>query len=405
MTEPPTGTPGALTSSQTLAELIDQTFPQNQLLFAFGYGSGVFSQALQGDDPRQAGMLDLILVVQDAQAFHWANEHENPTHYAGWIRTLDYCQGQLAAGLQRRFLQGKDAKVLFHVVDDADDGPPLKYGVIQYEDFVQDLTQWESLYIAGRLHKPTLPIPILSKVLQEEELSYQKILQEAQTTNLQAAVAASLLMAPLPSPADSTTTNSTPNLLSWTDFYSKIAALSYTGDFRMQVGGEDPQKIQKLVQAPGQLERFHLLYRGDDYDVDNNATSSTMDDNTSSSYSLTSGNSILKPLESSGLISIGSKGLEWDPYDIAARTQLIKRLPMVAKKPLLVPSTTTSRQGSSNPVQNHLTQQQESLAKVLTSIVAPAAKYQSFKGLFTLGVRKSIRYASAKLSKGLFRKR
>lgn len=387
---------GQLTSSQKLAELIDTTFPPNELVFAFGYGSGVFSQALQEEDPSQAGMLDLILVVRDAESFHWANELQNPNHYATWIRTLDYCQGQLAAGLQRRFLHGQDGKVLFHVVDD---GPlPLKYGVIQYEDFVQDLTQWDSLYIAGRLHKPTLPIPILSKVAEEE--MYRTTLQEAQTTNLQAAVAAAMLLSPLPASSTTVTTN---HLLPWKNFYSQIAVLSYTGDFRMQVGGEDPHKIQKLVQAPGQLERFHALYRGsDDIIVDNDNESSSL---SSLRDSLTSGKNILKPLEQSGIISIRTDGLEWDPYDISARTQLVQRLPPVAKKPLLVPSTTTSRQGSSNPVHNHLAQQQESLAKVLTSIVAPAARYQSFKGLLTFGLRKSIRYASAKLSKGLFRKR
>jgi hypothetical protein len=45
------------------------------------------------------------------------------------------------------------------------------------------------------------------------------------------------------------------------------------------------------------------------------------------------------------------------------------------------------------------------LAKGLAAIVASAARYQSFKGIFTLGARKSIQYASAKLTKELFHKR
>ena len=163
----------------------------------------------------------------------------------------------------------------------------------------------------------------------------------------------------------------------------------------MKVGGEDPHKIQKLVQAPGQLGRFHALYRG--------STNVKANDDGRDNDSLTRGISILKPLERAGLINIGTDGLEWDPYDVAARSKLIEWLPNVAKKPLLVPSTTTT--SSNTVIPNYLTQQQETLAKILTSIVAPAARNQSFKGLFTLGLRKSIRYASAKLSKGLFRKR
>lgn len=379
---------GQLTSRQRLNDLVDSIFPftNNQLIYAFGYGSGVFSQ---GRDP---GMLDMILVVQDAQAFHAANQMKNPYHYATWLRTMDP-EGYLAAGLQRRFLRGRDGKILFHVCmeeqQDNDDNNDtgnhpirLKYGVIQYEDFIQDLTQWESLYVAGRLHKPTLSLLLPPHYLHQTE--FQQSIQQAHVVNLQAAVAAAMLLSPLASTS-----------ISWLNFYSQIAALSYTGDFRMQIGGEDPQKIQKLVQTPGQLERFHTLYRDGD--------------------SVTSMPSILKPLEQLGLLSIGTEGLEWDPYDVAVRTQWIQKLPPVVKKPLLLPSTTTSRHGNSNsnsninitrnPLQNHLIQQQQTLSKVLESIVAPAARYQSFKGLLTFGVRKSIQYASAKLSKGLFRKR
>ena len=141
---------GQLTSTQKLTELIESIFSSNQIIHAFGYGSGVFSQ---GHNP---GMLDMILVVQDAQVFHWENQAKNPSHYATWIRSVDP-QGYVAAGLQRCFLGGRDGKVFFHVIEDP---IPLKYGVIQYEDFIQDLTQWKSLYIAGRLHKPTLSIPL-----------------------------------------------------------------------------------------------------------------------------------------------------------------------------------------------------------------------------------------------------
>jgi hypothetical protein len=82
--------------------------------------------------------------------------------------------------------------------------------------------------------------------------------------------------------------------------YNRTASLSYTGDFRMQVGGEDPLKITKLVEAPGQLQRFHSLYRND----------------------------ILKPLEKFGLLlEANDKHLTWDPFDPSARKFLWEQLP------------------------------------------------------------------------------
>ena len=135
----------------------------------------------------------------------------------------------------------------------------------------------------------------------------------------------------------------------------------------MQVGGEDPQKLDKLVQAPGQLQRFHNLYRP-----------------------------ILKSYETSGILSVASDsfsksgdgsggGLEWDAKNPSTISFLRQQLPQSLQEGDAKSSTL-----------NH-----DALAKALAAIVAPAARNQSFKGVFTLGFRKSIQYASAKLSKGL----
>ena len=355
---------GQLTSVKKLHDLVHSIFPTDQLVHAFGYGSGVFSQGNNNVDP---GMLDLILVVQDAQAWHQANQAKNKAHYALWLRTMDP-QGMCAASVQRSFRGtggGRDGKVFFHVIDDP---LPLKYGVIQRQDYVQDLTGWESLYVAGRLHKPTLDIPIETPAEGKEEL------REAQHCNLQAAVAAALLLSPL-----------SQLTLPWQQVYSQIAALSYTGDFRMTVGGEDPHKIQKLVQTPGQLDRFHALYRDDDPSITRS--------------------SVLRGLEEAGLLSIQEEGLQWDPLDDSLRTQLIQRLPPAVKQSLIVPSTTKGGNRYSVEHSSWVVQQQTILSTTLAAIVAPAARSQSFKGLFTLGLRKSMLYAGAKLSKGLLRKR
>jgi mitochondrial translocator assembly and maintenance protein 41 len=123
-------------------------FPQKQLVYCFGYGSGVFSQTLKDATRKHEGMLDLILVVDDAKGFHEANMEVFLHHYAPWLR---YGGPSLAYKVQRHFPLC-DARVLFHVVDDP---VPMKYGVVAQEDFIRDLTEWETLYLSGRLHSAT----------------------------------------------------------------------------------------------------------------------------------------------------------------------------------------------------------------------------------------------------------
>jgi len=343
---------GQLASKCTIRDEIVSQFPQDNLVHCFGYGSGVFSQSLSKDKSAagSAGMLDLILVVDDTREFHRANLQRFPHHYASLLR---YGGPDLVTKIQRQGIPWlRDAHVLFHVVDEDENNnlPKMKYGVIDREDLERDLTEWDSLYLAGRLHKPTLPV-----------VANDNNLLEAQTKNLRAATAAALLLWPSSS---STNTAAVP----WSSLYRQIAALSYTGDFRMQMGGEDPQKLDKLVQAPGQLQRFQDLYRP-----------------------------ILKSYETSGLLSVSHSssnnvggGLEWDSNDSSTISYLRQQLPQSLRE------DNTATAASNNRVIGH-----DALAKALEAIVAPAARNQSLKGVFTLGFRKSIQYASAKLSKGL----
>mmetsp|Transcript_24240 Transcript_24240/g.51153 ORF Transcript_24240/g.51153 Transcript_24240/m.51153 type:complete len:430 (-) Transcript_24240:804-2093(-) len=352
---------GQLASKRAIREDIISQFPQDNLVHCFGYGSGVFTQSLgKHKMGTNAGMLDLILVVDDTHKFHKDNLQRFPHHYASWLRRGG---SNLATKMQRHgFPWLRDAHVLFHVVD-ADENknlPKMKYGVVDREDLMRDLLDWDSLYLAGRMHKPTLSI-----VTKDDDYD----LLRAQTKNLQAAMATALLLSSSSSAA--TTTTTAVSSMSWPSLYRQIAALSYTGDFRMQVGGEDPLKLDKLVQAPGQLQRFHVLYRP-----------------------------TLKSYETSGLISTSNSssagdgnGIEWDPNDPSTISHLLHQLP----RSLRECDRVITKSNNNHSVINH-----DVLAKALSAIVAPAARNQSFKGIFTLGFRKTIRYASAKLSKGLF---
>ena len=419
---------GQLTSKRSIRDNVLLKFPQTHLIHSFGYGSGVFAQFLNDTTTtttttttRGGGMLDLIFVVDDTYEFHRENLRVFPHHYAPWLR---YGGPNLVTQIQRRGLLGpmssllactedrfNDARVLFHVVDDEDNStsssisssskssnssnamqdlrlPKMKYGVVDKKDLIQDLTEWDSLYLAGRLHKPTLPILSTN----DEELIV------AQTKNLNAAIAAALLLSSSSSlwknsSVSSSSTNnvnptSAPPSLSWSSFYQTIASLSYTGDFRMQVGGEDPEKIRKLVDSPGQIQRFHSLYQPillDSYQKVGVLSTAT---------SMVNGSSNNDNANIDDVVG-GGGGLEWDANDPATMAYIQKQLPRSVQERI-----NNKRRTNKNSGGYHSDDASNVLATILAGIVAPAARNQSVKGIFTLGVRKSIKYANAKLAKG-----
>lgn len=191
------------------------------------------------------------------------------------------------------------------------------------------------------MHKPT------ATIFQQAEQSQIEVLQT--NHNLQAALSTALLL-------------SAKESMQLSELYSHISGLSYTGDFRMQVGAEDPGKINKLVHSPGQLKRFHHMYDG----------------------------TALQPLVRSGVVSLDGDKLSWNPHDPSAISNLRTKLPERLQRRV---DPMADIQATTNAMQQEL-----------HSIVAPAARYQSFKGLWTAGLTKSARYAFAKLSKGILRR-
>lgn len=322
---------GQLASLDQLQSLLESNLPLAEVVFAFGYGSGVFSQVVLDNDDEQK-VVDMIIVVKDSYKFHQANYQRNPTHYTVPFWTSDVA-GR-ATWWQRHELDTRllrNPKVYFVVTQQ------LKYGVIQLEDLLDDLKDWSCLYLAGRMHKPTVT------VLERSNGAVQEVQER---WNLRAALATALL---LQSSTQLAITTATPFRV-----YTQIAALSYTGDFRIAAGAEDPNKISKLVQSPGQYHRFHALYEPSAHYLRNQGLLTTHDDDWSWSWdSSPSGQALLASM-------------------LPLRLQSIDR--------------------------GHL-------ASAIASIVAPAARYQSAKGLVTTGLYKSAVYAARKLSKGILRRR
>jgi translocator assembly and maintenance protein 41 len=215
--------------------------------YAVAYGSGVFLQvgapaapaapahaAAEGDASAAAGnMVDFLLAVANSVDWHAANLRANPSHYSA----IGLLGARAVASLQRAPLGGRvyfNAAVP-HISDASGERRLIKYGVIETADLREDLREWSSLYISGRLHKPVRTlVPAGGDSPLAADLA----------TNLRAGLAAGLLLLPA--------------RFSDAELFGSIAQISYSGDVRMGLA-EDPRKVAKLV-AP-HLESFRALYQ------------------------------------------------------------------------------------------------------------------------------------------------
>ena len=205
-----------------LLKNIVEVFPQKYLRLAFAYGSGVFQQ--QNHKHKSQNMIDFIFVVDEPMLWHEENLAIHSNHYS----FLKYLGAGKVAAIQERL----GAFIYFNTLVPFHDRT-IKYGVISQRDFINDLMDWETLYVSGRLHKP---VDVVHRRMNGQ-------LQTAMQANLQSAVHTALLTL-----SDSFTEE---------DFYIAVTGLSYSGDFRMQVA-EDPNKVSNIVLP--NIERFRELY-------------------------------------------------------------------------------------------------------------------------------------------------
>lgn len=340
-----------LTPRKSLQNLLHSTLPMEEVVYAFGYGSGVFSQQIDGDETEDTTkMIDMIVVVRDAWKFHQANLAINPSHY--WVPPGVSNAAAWFTWWQRYkppSWLGRNPGVYFFLTD------KVKYGVVQIDDLNADLSHWSYLYLAGRMHKPVLTL------VDEEnpgtlgvELA-SSITHCQESVNLPAALASAILL--LSSSNEHEEDAITEKSVSSVEVYQQICGLSYLGDFRVQYGAEDPQKITRLVEGAGQLERFDSLYAKAAADLQKQGLL-TIDDSSRSD-------------------STGTSHPKWSWEVSPSAHQLLRQqLPFVASD----------------------------LSAHLAGIVAPTARYQSFKGIVTAGPQKAWKYAVRKLSKGLLRR-
>jgi len=213
--------------------------------YAFAYGSGVFPQSkptaasgttssvtsihqkaplavikAQGGQPK---MIDFIFGVSYTQHWHSLNLQQHRSHYSAL--------GSLGSGAVSNVQDKWGAGVYFNPYITVN-GTLIKYGVVNLDTLCTDLSEWTTLYIAGRLQKPV-------KILRDDPR-----VRLANQVNLISALRTALLLLP-PSFTEQ-------------ELYSTIANISYMGDPRMSLPTEDPSKVANIVG--NNLPNFRRLY-------------------------------------------------------------------------------------------------------------------------------------------------
>lgn len=201
--------------------------------YAFGYGSKVFSQGKSVDS--SASQVDMIFAVSYPDHWHSLNLHQFSKHYS-WIRMLGSETiskiGSWGAGVYFNPFVKMNFQKSRNLTDHSLNFE-LKYGVTSVDNLIDDLTNWSTMYLSGRMQKP------LAIVRNTPQIS---LLEQF---NLVSALKLAVLMLGK-------------SKFSERELYYAITSISYTGDPRIAMGGENPNKVGNIVGA--QFSYFRKLY-------------------------------------------------------------------------------------------------------------------------------------------------
>ncbi|XP_073981740.1 phosphatidate cytidylyltransferase, mitochondrial isoform X1 [Rhodnius prolixus] len=335
------------TSVKSLVPLVEPVykkivshFPQNYIKFSFAYGSAVFPQG--GIKLQEKPMIDMIFVVDESENFHNQNLRMNPGHYS----FLRYFGHEFITIVQEKW----PAKVYFNtLIPFEKEGIMFKYGVVNQEDLINDLYDWNYLYLSGRLHKPVKfvepPVGPVTTALKQ---------------NLMSAIHAALIMLP--------------ENFTLMEFFLEIADLSYNGDFRM-IYGEDKNKVINIVEK--QIPEFCKLY-----------------------------GPLLGTLHD--VVEIPDKEApdKLCTQDTSPRNRMyhLFQLPKIPQKALIKHwqfHVSWRRKDSEDVLKNMACDPDigQILSNCLKMVVLKSSIEQSLKGLFTAGFKKSLQYSNKKITR------
>lgn len=188
--------------------------------YAFAYGSGVFSQGQPVGQSEKA--ISLIFGVSYPDHWHSLNMRQHSDHYS-FVKSFG---SDAVSWLQ----ESTGAGVYFNAPVDMGD-VKIKYGVVSMKSLLHDLHTWDSLFLAGRLHKPV-------KILRDEPRA-----RLVNQSNLLSAVRTALLILP--------------EEFSEAELYTTIASLSFMGDTKA-AKRENLLKVERIVK--NQFLSFRTLY-------------------------------------------------------------------------------------------------------------------------------------------------
>lgn len=206
------------------------------MAMAIGYGSGVMYQTGY-DYGASMPLLDMIFVVDDAEGWHRQNYDANRGHYRGMAAVIG---PDLVSKLTRGFFP-----VAFFPHVDIVSGIQGKYGVVESQSFVEDLTDWRWMTLAGRLQKPIKKVSFSKNQTDKVE--------DAMKLNLQQALSLARVMESRSKSLDGSELDDIDLVL------KRIVGLSYMGDLRTKVGAESENKQDKILD--GNKEKLIQLYK------------------------------------------------------------------------------------------------------------------------------------------------
>lgn len=308
---------------------ITNHFPSS---LSIGYGSGVFQQkGYEGETPQ----IDIINIVDDTRDFHRQNLLNNSHHYSG----LKY----LGLGMIEKFQNWGPVHMYFNPFVNIEKSM-VKYGIILKSNSLKDLVEWDNFYVAGRLQKPV-------KFIYPKEMTLSQrgdfeIIQLANQYNLFSGLIVSLLI-------------NKSQTITESKIYENITSLSYLGDPRMKVGGENPNKVKNIVSK--QLLKFKKLY-----------------------------SPMMQYLIDNKYLIVNNSGDEFViNLSSTDKLELIKWLPKNFRNVVL----------RDEKLLNDNKKLSKVLKSTLVNLVGKPSLIQSIKGIFTAGITKTLKYMIAKRMK------
>lgn len=121
---------------------------RNHMINVIGYGSGVFPQ--QSTVQKNNNTIDLIIITKSASNFHSHFHSFKFSDYEGFSRVF--------GPSYIKFLNSYVFPLHFNHINIQN--YKVKYSIVDYYTFVEDLSKWKYLTLAGRMHKPVLSHPI-----------------------------------------------------------------------------------------------------------------------------------------------------------------------------------------------------------------------------------------------------